>query len=72
MGRSRGGEGAMSTAAERGQSTLEYILVLAAILVAVIAAANGVIGVGVGKAMGDATTTMTAATGHLVSQFAPQ
>lgn len=49
----------------RGQSTLEYILVLAAILVAVIVAAGGLIRPAVNTAMTDASTTITNATGRL-------
>jgi len=49
----------------RGQSTLEYILVLAAILVAVIAAAGSLVRPAVNQAMTDSTQTITAATGKL-------
>ena len=49
----------------RGQSTLEYILVLAAILVAVIFAANTLMRPAVNTAMTDASNTITSATGKL-------
>lgn len=49
----------------KGQSTLEYILVLAAVLVAVIVAANTLIRPAVDKGMTDASDTMKAATGRL-------
>ena len=57
MGRTKGGR--------RGQSTLEYILVLAAILVAVIAAANTLIKPAVTKAMTDSKDTIEGGSGKL-------
>lgn len=58
------GEG-RSRGPRRGQSTLEYILVLAAILVAVIVAAGGLIKPAVNKAMTDSKDTIESATGKL-------
>ena len=49
----------------RGQSTLEYILVISAILVAVIVAANTVIRTGTNQVMTDANNTMTNASKKL-------
>ena len=49
----------------RGQSTLEYILIIAAVLVAVIVAANGVIKTKVGTVMGDAGTVIENSTKKL-------
>lgn len=49
----------------KGQSTLEYILVLAAILVAVIAAAGLVMKPAVNQAMTDSSNTIQNATGKL-------
>lgn len=49
----------------RGQSTLEYILVLAAILAAVIAGATTIIKPAVETALTDSGDTMTAATGQV-------
>ena len=49
----------------RGQSTLEYILVLAAILVAVIAAANTWLRPAVDTAVHDSANTITNATGRV-------
>ena len=48
-----------------GQSTLEYILVLSAILVAVILAANNLVKPAATQTMDDATQTMTAASAKL-------
>ena len=48
-----------------GQSTLEYILVLAAILVAIIAAANTIMKPAVTQTMTDASNTIKASTGKL-------
>jgi len=50
-----------------GQSTLEYILVLAAILVAIIAAANSLMRPAVNQAMTDSTNAIKNATGRLQS-----
>ena len=50
---------------QRGQSTLEYILVLAAILVAVIVAANSLMRPAVNQSLTDASNTMKSATGKL-------
>ena len=49
----------------RGQSTLEYILVLAAVLAAVIVGAGAMVKPAVTKAMGDSQDTMQSATGKL-------
>ena len=57
----------LRTSASTGQSTLEYILVLAAILVAVIVAANGVIRPGVNQVMIDSKTVITGATTKLTT-----
>ena len=53
----------------RGQSTLEYILIIAAVLVAVIVAANGVIKTNVSTAMNDAGAVITGASGKLGSSM---
>ena len=53
----------------RGQSTLEYILVISAILVAIIVAANGVIRPGTAQVMNDANTTMTNASNKLANKL---
>ncbi len=50
---------------ERGQSTLEYILVVAAILVAVLIAANEVVKPAVKQTMDDSTNVMKDATAKL-------
>lgn len=52
----------------KGQSTLEYILIIAAILVAVIAAANLLIKPAVNKAMSDAANAITDATNRLIQK----
>ncbi len=49
----------------RGQSTLEYILVLAAIVVAIIAAANTLVRPAVNTAMTNSSTVITGATNRL-------
>ena len=49
----------------RGQSTLEYILVLAAIVVAIIAAANSLVKPAVNTAMTDSSNVITGATNRL-------
>ena len=49
----------------QGQSTLEYILVLAAIIVAVIVGANSVVNTGVTSAMSDAGSTISGASSKL-------
>ena len=51
--------------ARRGQSTLEYILVLAAIVAAIVVAANTLIGPGVNHVADQAKQTMTGASGKL-------
>lgn len=52
-------------ARSRAQSTLEYILVLAAILVACIIAATNLIRPAVNQSMTDSSTTIKAATGKV-------
>ena len=58
-----------SRPARRGQSTLEYILVLAAILVAVIAAATGVMKPAAEQAIQDSGNAITSATGQLKAKL---
>ncbi len=53
----------------QGQSTLEYILVVAAILVAVIVAANLVIKPAVNTAMTDSGSVITGATSKLKTKL---
>ena len=55
----------MGQSGRKGQSTLEDILILAAILVAVIAAANLLMKPAVDKAMTDSSNTIKDATGKL-------
>lgn len=49
----------------KGQSTLEYILVLAAVLAAVIVGAGSLVKPAVNSALEDSTSTMKTATGKL-------
>ncbi len=52
-----------------GQSTLEYILVVAAILVAVIVAANQFVKPAVSKSMEDSSSVITGATSQLKTRL---
>lgn len=58
-------EAPMRRPGARGQSTLEYILVLSAIVAAVVVAANGVINPAVQQVITDARTTINQATDRL-------
>ena len=49
----------------KGQSTLEYILVLAAIIVAIIAATNTLVRPAINTAMTDSSNVITGATNRL-------
>lgn len=50
---------------KRGQSVLEYVVVLTAIIAIIVLAANGVIRDAVDKAMKDAARSITNASGRL-------
>lgn len=50
---------------KKGQSILEYVIVLTVIVAAIAAAANGVINGAISQSFTDATDTITTATGKL-------
>ena len=49
----------------RGQSTLEYILVIAAVLIALVAAIQGVFRVGLNRMMSESSNTVETAAGKV-------